>query len=146
MLKLISNHKPLLIIILIILILISIHIALLIDTNSVLKDVKSTYYGEKDASEVLGTPLESYYIHNPSIGRNIDTVDLKIRRYLVIHNGSEGWVLAKIDCSAYDPNGKTVYGEKNVMARWWIEKKEGKWIITKIKDNAIGGRISSLFE
>lgn len=112
MLKFISNHKLLFIITLIVLILLSIHIALLIDTNSVLRDVKSTYYGEKDASEVLGTPLESYYIHNPRYERNIDTVDLKIRRYLVVHNGSEGWVLAKIDCSAYDPNGKTVYGEK----------------------------------
>ena len=145
MLKFISNHKLLFIITLIVLILLSIHIALLIDTNSVLRDVKSTYYGEKDASEVLGTPLESYYIHNPRYERNIDTVDLKIRRYLVVHNGSEGWILAKIECEAFDSDGETVYGHETT-ARWWIEKKEGKWVITKVKDTTIGGRISSLFE
>lgn len=145
MLKLISNHKPLFIIILIVLILVSIHIALLIDTNSVLRDAKSTYCGEKDASEIVGTPLESYYIHNPSIGRNIDTVDLKIRRLLVVHNGSEGWILSKIKCEAFDPDGNLVYGNETT-ARWWIEKKEGKWVITKVKDTTIGGRISSLFE
>ena len=145
MLKLISNHKPLFIIILIILILLSIHIALLIDTNSVLRDVKLTYYGEKDASEVLGTPLESFYIHNPRCERNIDTVDLKIRRLLVVHNGSEGWILAKIKCEAFDPDGNLEYGHETT-ARWWIEKTEGKWVITKVKDTTIGGRISSLFE
>ncbi len=45
------------------------------------------------------------------------------------------FMLVNYDCETFNKNNEHIYGSSNVYAKWYIEKKNGKWLVVDIDEN-----------
>lgn len=50
-------------------------------------------------------------------------------------SGNKGYIWVKYSSEAYDKNGKVTFGSWDVLSRWKLEKKDGKWTVISIKEH-----------
>ena len=114
-------------IIVILIIILLIYNLLFWNTNNIISDFNNVVQNNKEDYIYYGE-LERY-----SIPEFVDYeyVDTKISRLLVLHNFKKGVVWVKYSYIAYN-NKIEVAGSTNIISKWYIEKKDNRWIVTKI--------------
>lgn len=126
--KVYMNKKTLILSIYIIVIL-SGYLSMLFSTNSAIKDFydvinskmsEKTSYGELVRYKVYSFDGKTYKIKNA-----------KVNRVFVFCNSKKGAMYVKIK---YDENKNVTEGIHNVYAKWYIQKINGKWLVTDIND------------
>jgi len=107
------------------------YFAMLIDTNSVIDDVKNIMHGNVEESAIDNSPLRTYYRRGDL--RTV-SVDANITRKFVLHNFSDGYIWVKYTCEGFDSKGSKTYGSWEIPSRWKIHKENGKWKVIEIKE------------
>ncbi len=113
-----------------------IYLLMLLNTNPLVKCVEQIYSGEVSSLSVENwdyTVIANFDV----ISERPETqkVNIKIRRILVLHTFSRGYVWVYTDCEATDDKGKATYGFSG-LERWQIEKTKSGWQVTKIMRKA----------
>lgn len=118
------------VIIVIIIILLFIYNLLFWNTNNLISDFNNVVQNNREEN-LYYAELERYAI--PEFV-DYEYVDAKISRLLVLHNFKKGVVWVKYSYIAYN-NKIAVAGSTNITSKWYIEKKNSRWIVTKIYEN-----------
>ena len=120
------------IVLLCVLILVAIYFLMLYNTNSVIKDFYSVV-NNKMKEDISYGDLEIYKI--PSFrGMKYKYTDAKIKRVFVLHNFRRGVMYIKYTYIAYDENDVLITGSSEVDSKWYIQKINGRWIVTDIEE------------
>jgi len=108
--------------------------ALLLDTHSLMVEVKDAFEGKIPAEITEGTPISRYNIRDRGLGaeRDIGETKVSLIRYFTIHNFKDGYIWAFYSNEAYDTNGKSFAGSYRIPTKWKIHKEKGKWEIVEI--------------
>lgn len=104
---------------------------LLFDTNPIVREAKEVMLGNVEYSSTEGTPLHRYNRNN--ILENAK-VNVHIRRILVLHDFSDGYMWVKYTYETVR-NDKNIYPGSSAISRWKIHKEYGKWEIVEIKED-----------
>ena len=113
----------------IILLAISVYIIMLVDTHSVMKEVKDVFLGKIPYEQTENTPLSRF---NTTNYVTFPTVKLKLFRYFTLHNFRDGYIWANYTVEVYDKEGNLVTGGWNIPTKWKIHNEKGKWEIVEI--------------
>lgn len=115
-----------------IILIVCVYIILFINTNSITNDFRSVINNEMNAEIAYGE-LERYKI--PDFDDVIyKHTHSKIKRKFVFHNFNKGVMYVKYTYYAYDVNEKLITGSKDVSSKWYIEKRNSRWIVTEIEE------------
>ena len=117
-------------------VIMAIYAIMLLNTNSLMKDVKSAFLCKTDLSETVGKPINRYnyqgYFDNEEVGK----VNLFLCRLFTLHNFRNGYIWAYYTVEAKNTEGKLITGSHRVPTKWKIEKINGKWEIVEIFERA----------
>ncbi len=105
-----------------------VYIVMLCDTGSVLQDFRDCVSGEATESLKDSALYEMYY------NANAERAEVKVRRNFVIHNFKKGIIYANYTYRAFDKDGNEVRGNHKVPTKWYIEKKNGRWMVVDIDE------------
>jgi len=105
---------------------------ILLNTNSLMREVRSTFLGEVDPSE---TPNRGIHAYN--LGRHVNhydcyDVDLTVIRLFTFHNFHKGYVWVYYNYKVFDENRELISGSQNVFSKWRIQKEGETWEIIDI--------------
>ena len=117
------------IITLLIIIPVLLYAIMLLNTNSVVNDVKNIMLGNVEESITENTPLSRYNFSN--VLSNAE-VKAKITRLFVAHNFSDGYMWVKYSYDTVKNDNDLMPGSWNVTSRWKIHKENGKWEVVEI--------------
>lgn len=104
------------------------------DTDSVAEDFVNCIAGNVTQETVENSELYRYYNRNELYDDEICSVTADVKRMFVWHNFRHGMMFVKYDCEAFDENGNHIYSSLNVHAKWYIEKRNSRWIVTEIEE------------
>jgi hypothetical protein len=105
-----------------------VYIIMLIDTNDLMKEVKSVFLGKVPYSETKGKPISRYNTSSYSGTK----ISLSLIRLFNFHNFSDGTIYIYYTVVVYDRDGEILYGSWRIPAKWKIHKENGQWLITDI--------------
>ena len=126
-------RKTVLIIIATIIVLFGVTYSIILhDTDSVLNDFINCIKCNTASDTVADTELYRYYSRNEMFDNEIYDANVNVRRLFVIHNFHKGVMFIKYDCETFNGSGEHVYGSSDVYAKWYIEKKDGIWVVTDV--------------
>jgi len=112
--------------------------AMLLNTNSIMKDVRSAFLCKTDISETEGREIDRYntqhYFEDEE--RAMGSVDLTLFRLFTLHNFRNGYIWAYYSRTAHDKDGGLVTSSLYHTTKWKIEKINGKWEIVEIFERA----------
>jgi len=127
------KKKVIISIIVFITIVVAAYLLMLINTNSVIREVRHAFMLELDVSDTIGRPIHKYnYMWVTDRGVDVGRVELSLCRLLTLHNFKNGYIWVLYTYKAYDVDGKILTGSANIFSKWKIEKKEGAWEIVEI--------------
>ena len=120
-----------------ILLIACVYSALLLDTHSLMVEVKDAFEGKIPAEITEGTPLSRYNIRDRGYGTKGEKTDIgkatvSLLRYFTIHNFKDGYIWAIYSNEAFDFDGKPFCGSYRIQTKWKIHKEKGKWEIVEI--------------
>jgi len=117
----------------VIIIILGIYIAMLISTNSVMREVRSAFLLELDPAVTEGRAIGAYNYDwlNRREGREVDEIYLRLRRQLTFHNFQEGYIWVSYIYRVHDTAGRLMTSSR-AGARWRIERIDGEWEIVQI--------------
>jgi len=101
-------------------------------TNDLFSEAKSVLAGEKVVDE--SNPLWRYNFRKKYYP-DTETIESSIGRIWVWHNGKKGVMQVLYSVRYYDKNGKIDYCSIGIPSKWYIEKENGKWKVTKIDEH-----------
>lgn len=86
---------------------------------------------------MLNEQIGENHLQHYDTGRYGDEVERSARiiPLLVVHDGQKGYAYI---CYSYDvkhKDGTPLCSSKNILSKWEIERIDGKWSITNIKEN-----------
>jgi hypothetical protein len=113
-----------------ILIIVIIYIAMIIDTNSLMTQVRDVFSGKVDRSQTIGKPINRYNYRG--FFSDITKTDLKLIRVFTLHNFKDGYIWAWYTYEGKDNNDEVLTGSSNIFSKWKIHKENGKWDIVEI--------------
>jgi len=125
----IKKHKVWIVIIAIVLISYSV---MLIDTSSVMREVRDAFLGKIESSENIGGEINYYNFNSDYPDEKLGKADLTLIRLFTLHNFHEGYIGAYYSYAAYDEAGDLITGSWRIPTKWKIHKENGKWEITDI--------------
>ena len=112
-------------------IVILLYTIMLLDTNSVVKDVKNIMLGNVDEAITTNTPLSKYNFS--SVLQNAE-VKVQITRLAVIHNFFDGYMWVKYSYETIKNDNDLMPGSWDVISRWKIHRENGGWEIVEITE------------
>lgn len=112
----------------------SVYIVILQDTNNIITDFSSCIKGDSVSDVIKTSELYSFYSRTNLYDDEVHNADVKLQRLLVMHNFHKGVMIVKYNIETFNKNAEHIYGSSNVYATWYIEKKNGTWIVTNIKE------------
>ena len=124
----IKKHKVWIVIIAIVLS----YSAMLIDTSSVMREVRDAFLWKTDPAETSGRLINVYNDVTYWDKENLGRVHLLLVRLSAWHNFKDGYIWAWYCYTAYDTEGELITGSMWVPTKWEIHKENGKWQITDI--------------
>lgn len=105
---------------------------MLLNTNSLVKYVKSIYRGEVASETIEGTLYERFDLKDLKKEEpDVQDVEVNIARGIVWHNFRNGYMIVKVKLNGFNSNGDLEYREAN-YEKWKIEKTESGWQIIDI--------------
>jgi len=118
-------------------IIVCVYSAMLLDTHSLMVEVKNAFEGKIPAEITEGTPLACYNIRDRGYGAKTEKTDIgktevSLIRYFTIHNFKDGYIWAFYTNKAFDSNGEQFDGSGWIPTKWKIHKEKGKWEIVEI--------------
>jgi hypothetical protein len=116
--------------------IIFVYLIMLLDTNSIMRDVKSIFMGTHKFSLADDDPLNRYDDSNHYLKEKFVKVELTVIRLFVLHDFRDGYIFAFYRYEALDENGKVLTGSMNIFTKWKIHKENGKWKIIEIFERA----------
>ena len=117
-----------------IIILSIIYILMLHETDSVVEDFVNCIAGNVTQEDVESSELYRYYNRSELYDDDVCSATANVKRIFVWHGFKHGVMCVKYDCEAFDDNGNHIYSSSNVNARWYVEKRNGRWIVTDIEE------------
>jgi hypothetical protein len=112
--------------------LILLYTIMLINTNSVVNDVRNIMLGNVEKSVTDNTPLRIYNFSN--VLSNAE-VEVRISRIFVLHNFFDGFVWVNYSYETLKNDSDMRPGSANVFSRWKIHRENGRWEVAEIKEN-----------
>lgn len=103
-----------------------------INTNNVLDDFKELKLFKAERNKDYGRLYGAYY--REDLEGKIKNVDLKCNRIFVVHNFKKGMMVVRYSNITYDYNDEVTDGNKNAISKWYIEKKNGRWVVVDIDE------------
>lgn len=105
------------------------YLFIILPTNVLFVEAKNIFNGGAYAQE--GDPLARY---NFEYRKNAVSVESWVRRIWVWHNGQKGYMLVNYTCRYFDADGEAVSWSVGIDSKWYIEKQNGKWVVTDIEE------------
>lgn len=106
---------------------------MLSNTNTLFADAKAIFEGKKTVTD--DNPLYRYRFDSESYpGNATKEINLSISRVWVWHNFKNGYMKVIYSVRYLDENGEIVSCSIGVPSKWYIEKNDGEWKITKIEE------------
>ena len=122
-------HKGLIITAMLVL---SVYVAMLLNTNSVVNEVKNVMLGNAKTKMTDNTPLSRYNFSD--ILSNAE-VKVKITRLFVLHNFFDGYIWVNYSYETVKNDNDLTPASSDVLSRWKIHKMNGgDWQIVEIKE------------
>jgi len=107
------------------------YLAMLLNTNNLMREVESVFLLEVDLLETDGRPIDVYnfrWLHEHEVF--VGQIDFTITRRFVLHNFRTGYIWVQYTYLVYDEAGELLSGSLKARARWSIRKTNGAWDIT----------------
>lgn len=104
---------------------------MLINTNSVVAEVRNIMLGNVKESFTDSTPLSRY---NFSDVLSNAEVHVKITRMFVLHNFFDGYMWVNYSYETVRNDNDLMPGARNVLSRWKIHRENGKWKVVEIQE------------
>ena len=101
------------------------------DTNNIIEDFTNCMSGENIPNGLENTTIYEWYNEPNS---TVDKCSIDIKRYFVIHNFSKGVMYVNYTYKAFDEKGNYIKGSSNIISKWYIQKHNDRWLVTKIKE------------
>jgi hypothetical protein len=127
-LKLKKYFKPILIAVIILICLI--YICMLYSTRTVIDDFEACVSGKEILNDVRNSEFYDMYYRAGAVSAE----NVKVTTPLALHNFNKGVMYVKYTYEAFDEDGSPVAGSYKVPSKWYIEKQNGRWIVTKIDE------------
>ncbi len=124
-----KKHRVWIVIIAIILIIYSV---MLINTNSVMKEVRDAFLWKTDPVVTADKPIDMYNDVSYWDKENLGKVNLLLVRLSAWHNFQDGYIWAWYCYVAYDKKGELITGSWYIPTKWKIHKENRKWEIIEI--------------
>jgi len=105
---------------------------MLLNTNSLMSQVRDVFLWKIDCSETAGKPINTYNHRNSFPNEVVGKVDLTLVRLLTLHNFSKGYIWVWYSEKAYNIDGELITGSNNIITKWKIQKEHGEWEIIDI--------------
>jgi sensor histidine kinase YesM len=106
---------------------------MLLNTNSIINEVRDIFMGKVSIIETNGKPVDMYNLINKHFyEKNIKKVNLKLIRIFTIHNFFDGFMKVYYSFELLDSNGKVIHGSWNILSTWKIHKYNRRWEIIDI--------------
>ncbi|MDR2196683.1 MAG: hypothetical protein LBO07_01810 [Coriobacteriales bacterium] len=118
----------------------ALYLAMLLDTNSLMRYMRSVFNGEVPLEETAGRPEDMY---NPLFYFDDPQVTFELRRVFVLHNFSDGYVWIRysrvIQSPEFDPTSENpdydlLSSTGSTPSLWRIHKDEDGWHIVDIEE------------
>lgn len=111
--------------------------AMLLDTHSLMKEVRDAFEGKTPPEVTDDTPLSRYNIRDRGYGvrkqeTEIGEATVSLTRYFTIHNFKDGYIWAVYSDQAYDSDRTPLSVGGPIPTKWKIHKENGKWEIAEI--------------
>ena len=91
-------------------------------------DMKHT---EEESEEIYGA-LSGYV---PPKDTNLASVEYTLVLWSAHLDETEGYIWVYQSSQGYDKKGNLVFGSEKIPALWKVVKKQGKWIVTNVKEH-----------
>ena len=108
--------------------------AMLLDTHSLMVEVKDAFEGKIPVEVTKGKPLDNYNVRDRALrfGVELGETEVSLIRYFTIHSFKDGYIWAFYTNKAFDTSGKQFDGSGWIQTKWKIRKEDGKWDIVEI--------------
>ena len=108
------------------------YLAMMIDTNSLMGEVRDAFLWKISPDETANRPIDVYNYSRRADTETLGDVNLILVRLLVIHNFRDGYMWAYYSYEARNPEGEIITGSWHIITKWKIHKENGKWEIIQI--------------
>ena len=113
-------------------IILVIYLAMFIDTNSLMGEVRDAFLWKIDPAETANRPIDAYNYSRRADTETLGDVHLTLMRLFVLHNFKDGYVWAYYSYEARNSEGEIITGSWHIPTKWKIHKENGVWEITQI--------------
>lgn len=117
-----------------IIILSVIYFLMLHETDSVVADFVNCIAGNVMQEDVENSELYRYYNRSELYDDDVCSATANVKRIFVWHDLRKGVMFINYSCEIFGNNNKLIYGSSNVCAKWYIEKRNGHWIVTDVEE------------
>lgn len=100
------------------------------DTLSVLSDFNHSVKTQKSTYSSFDRYIGNYSIYDGPIV----LTDSKIYTLYAIHNFKKGVMYVNYSYEHYNDNNEVIGGSYRIKAKWYIRRKNGKWIVYDIDE------------
>ncbi len=109
------------------------YVAMVIDTNSVKREIEATVKGEIPYTEINEhLKFHAYHFSERYEDENIGNIHVKVKREFVLHNWKEGYMWVLTDIHVDDVDGEIIRGGQDGSV-FKIQKIDGKWVVVDRK-------------
>ena len=116
----------------VLLIIVVVYMAMLLDTNDLMKEVRNAFSWKTERSETIGRPIDAYNGIKRANSETLGETKLTLIRLFTFHNFRDGYVWAYYTYYAYNAEGGLITGSVSITTKWKIHKENGKWEIIEI--------------
>ena len=109
-----------------------IYLAMLVNTNSLMRYVRDVFLWRVDSAETIGRPINRYNDSNRLATVELGEVKLTLIRMFTLHNFRDGYIWAYYSYEAHDTDGEIITGSWRIPTKWKIHKENGVWKIVEI--------------
>lgn len=114
-------------------ILICLYILVVKSTDSVIDDFNACIRCTPEAQQLRSSALYNRY-YDDCDGRVVDG-NVSVKRLFVLHNFNKGFMHVIYTCERLDSAGSRLASSSDVTSTWFIEKQNGKWVVTAIRED-----------
>ncbi len=107
------------------------YLAMFLNTNSVVKDVKNIMLGNVEESVTVNTPVHMY--NHSNILSNAE-VKVRITRLAVCHNFFDGYMWVNYTYETVKNDNDIYPSSYKIPSMWKIHRENGKWQVVEITE------------
>ena len=110
-------------------IIIMFYLIMVLNTNSIVREVKNIMSGNVKIADTQNTPLNMYNFSDTLLNAE---VNVKITRLFVLHNFFDGYIWVNYTYETIKNDNGVMPCSTNILSKWKIHKENGIWKIIEI--------------